>query len=106
MGNDIAFHVVVIDIVEVTMYNGIMRTFGNVRHVFHFRNNLISLGTSEDNGLTYSSRGGNMKICKGSLVVNQGVKFFNNLYKLFGDIVAGGAFLFAPAIADEHSTHL
>jgi len=73
------------------MYDGIIRTFGSVRHVPDLKKNLISMGTLEDNGLHYSSRGGKMKICKGSLLMMRGEKLSNNLYKLMGDTISGGA---------------
>lgn len=65
-----------------------------LRHVPDIRKNLISLGTLEQNDFTYSSKGGKMKTCKGSLVVILGVKLFNNLYKLIRDIVASSAAIF------------
>ena len=91
MGNNAACKVIGVGTVKVKMHDGIIRTFGNVRHVPDLKKNLISMGTLEDNGLHYSSRGGNLKIYKGSLMVMQGVKLSNNLYKLMGDTISGGA---------------
>ena len=65
MGNDAAYKVVSIGTVKVKMYDGIICTFGNVRHVLTLKKNLISLGTLNANGYTYSSSGGKLKTCKG-----------------------------------------
>jgi len=45
MGNNVACKVVGFGTVKVKMYNDIIRTFGNVRHVPARKKNLISLGT-------------------------------------------------------------
>jgi len=87
MGNDDACKVVGIGMVKVKMYDGSIRTFGNVRHVPSPKKNLISLGNLDANSLTYSSSGGKLKIYKGSLVVMRGVMLPNKLYKLSGDTV-------------------
>jgi len=92
--------------VKVKMYDGIIRTFGNVRHVPALKKNLISLGTLNASGLTYSSSGGKIKICKGSLVIMRGEKLSNNLYKLMGDTISGGATISTPEISENDSAHL
>ena len=69
MGNNAACKVIGIGNVKVKMHDDIIHTFGSVRHVPDLKKNLIFMGTLEDNGLHYSSRGGKMKICKGSLLV-------------------------------------
>ena len=50
-------------------YDGIIHTFSNVLYVPPLKKNQISLGTLGANGHTYSSSGGKIKICKGSLVI-------------------------------------
>jgi len=106
MGNNVACKVIGIGTVKVKMYDGIIHTFGNVRHVPALKKNLISLGTLDALGLTYSSGGGKIKICKGSLVVMRGEKLSNNLYKLMGDTISGGAAIFTPEISEDDSAHL
>jgi len=85
-GNNAECKVIGFGTVKVKMYDIIIRTFVNVRHVPALKKNLISLGTLNARSLTYSSSGDKIKICKGSLVIMRGVKLFNNLYKLMGDI--------------------
>ena len=41
--------------VKVKMYDGIVMTLSNIRHVLDLMKNLISLGTLESNGLKYSA---------------------------------------------------
>src|SRR4051812_34435005 len=91
MGNNTLGKIIGIGNAKVKMHDGIIRTFGSVRHVSDLKKNLISMGTLEDNSLHYSSGGGKMKICKGSLVMMRGEKFSNNRYKLMGDAISGGA---------------
>ena len=86
MRNDAACKVVGISTMKVKMYDDIIRIFGNVRHVPSLKKNLITLGTLDANGYTYSSSGGKLKICKGYV---RGV-LPNNLYKLLGDTISGG----------------
>jgi len=106
MGNNVACKIIGIGTVKIKMYDGIIRTFGNVRHVPALKKNLISLGTLDALGLTYSSGGGKIKICKGSLVVMRGEKLPNNLYKLKGDTISGGAAISTPKSLDEDSAQL
>ena len=71
-------------------------TFSNVRHVWNLKKNLISLGTLDANGYTYSSSGGKFKICKDLMVIMRGEMLLNNLYKLLGDSISGGAAISTP----------
>jgi len=57
MGNDDACKVAGIGMVKVKMYDGINCTFSNMRHVPSLKKNLISLGTLDANGYTYSPSG-------------------------------------------------
>lgn len=72
MGNDDACKDVSVGTMKVKMYDDIVRIFSNVQHVPDLRKNLISLGIFEENSFIYLLREGNMKICKGTLVVIQG----------------------------------
>lgn len=100
MGNNAAYKVVGVSTVKVKIYDG------NVRHVPNLRKNLDFLGILEENGFTCSSREGNMKVCKGSLVVMRGEKLSNNLYNLIEDTVASGAVISTAEVADEDFTYL
>ena len=54
MGNNAACKVIGFGKVKIKMYDDIIRSFGNVRHVPSLKKNLISLGTLDASGLTYS----------------------------------------------------
>ncbi|XP_020270598.1 LOW QUALITY PROTEIN: AP-1 complex subunit mu-2-like [Asparagus officinalis] len=112
MGNNVACKVIGIGTVKVKMYDDIICTFGNVRHIPALKKNLISLGTLDASGLTYSSSGGKIKICKGLMVIMQGEKLPNNLYNLLRDTVSGEVVVSTTFKEDsmtnsgEDSTHL
>ena len=49
------------------MFDGVVRTLCDVRHVHDLRKNLISLGTLGCNGFSYKSTSGIMKVSKGAI---------------------------------------
>ena len=72
------------------MYDGIVRTLAEVRHVPDLKKNLISLGALDSDGCKFSAEGGVMKVVKGALVFMRGNRV-GNLYVLSGNTVTGGA---------------
>ena len=92
MGNDAACKIVGIGTLKVKMYNDIIRTFSNVRHVLSLKKNFISLGTLDANNYTYSSSEGSLKYSRGSMVVMREM-LLNNLYKLLKDTISSRASL-------------
>jgi hypothetical protein len=54
------------------MYDGIVRTLTDVRHIPNMSKNLISLGTLDDKGYKYSDGDEVLKVSKGSLIVLKG----------------------------------
>ena len=86
MGNDATCLIIGIDTVKIKMFDGIVRVLSNVRHVPDLRKNLISLGALDDLGYSYSSKGGIMKITKGTLMVMKGQKV-STLYRLIGNTI-------------------
>ena len=75
--------------IRIKMFDGVVRTLCNVRHVPKVENNLISLGTLDSNGYGYKSECGVMKVTKGAMVVMNGQKSSKNIYKLLESIVIG-----------------
>ncbi|TXG53494.1 hypothetical protein EZV62_022663 [Acer yangbiense] len=61
MGNNMSCKVVGIDTVRIKMFDGIIRTLFDVRHVLDLKKNLISLGTIDSQGYKYSSECGVMR---------------------------------------------
>ena len=54
------------------MFDGVVRTLGDVRHILDLKRNLISLSTLDSKGYKYTSEGGVLKISKGALAVMKG----------------------------------
>nr|GEW85876.1 retrovirus-related Pol polyprotein from transposon TNT 1-94 [Tanacetum cinerariifolium] len=82
--------VVGIGTVQIKMFDGMVRTLKDVRHVLELNKNLISLRTLDSIGCDYRGRGGVLKVSKGALVVMKGKKT-NGLYLLKGSTITGVA---------------
>ena len=72
------------------MFDGVMRTLSNVKHVPKLRKSLISLGALDNLGYDFSTNNNIMKINKGGLVAMKGKKV-KNLYTLIGKTILGEA---------------
>ena len=51
MGNNATFKVVGVGSIQMKMFDGMVRTLSDVRHVLGLKKNLISLGTLDKNGV-------------------------------------------------------
>ena len=91
MGNNNSCKTVGIGSVRIKMFDGIVRTLKDVRHVPDLRKNLISLGVLESKGCKIIAEGGALKVVSGSLVVMKGIRQNNCLYNLVGSTVTGDA---------------
>ncbi|KAK2971427.1 hypothetical protein RJ640_025377 [Escallonia rubra] len=76
--------------IRIKMFDGIVRTLGDVRYIPDLKKNLISLGTLDFIDCSISIKCGVMKVSKGAMVIMKGLKT-ENLYKLIGDTVIGRA---------------
>ncbi|KAK4589439.1 hypothetical protein RGQ29_020135 [Quercus rubra] len=83
MGNNMICKVLGTGIVRIKMYDGVVRTLSNVRHMPDLRKNILSLGIFNSQGYKYTSEGGVLRISKGGLVFIKG-KLVNSLYMLQG----------------------
>ena len=72
MSNDATCPVIGIGTVKIKMFGGVVRVLSNAKHVPDLKKNLISLRVLEDLGYSYLSKGGIMKITKGTLMVMKG----------------------------------
>ena len=88
MGNEATCPIIGIGTVRIKMFDGVVGVISNVKHVPDTMKNLISLGVLDDLGYSYSSKGGIMKITKGSLIVMKGKKV-SMLNRLIGNTVIG-----------------
>jgi hypothetical protein len=64
------------------MFDGVVRTMTEVRHILLICRNLILLSTLDTKGYKYYAGDGVLKVTKGSLVVMEGDLKSANLYVL------------------------
>ena len=69
MGDYHALEIVGIGTIKIKMFNGTIRTIGEVRHVNGLKKNLLSLGQMDSHGYKTHVDNGIMKIVKGALVL-------------------------------------
>ena len=72
MGNDASCKVVGIGNIIINMFDGVVRTLCDVRHVLDLRKNLISLRTLDCSGFSYKSTSGVMKVSNSAMIVMKG----------------------------------
>ncbi|KAK2965970.1 hypothetical protein RJ640_018325 [Escallonia rubra] len=105
MGNDAVCEVMGIGTIKIKMFDGIVRTLGDVRYIPDLKKNLISLGTLDSIDCSISIKGGVMKVSKGAMVIMKGQKT-KNLYKLMGKTVIGGASVSTHAGSSNDNSEL
>jgi len=79
------------DNVKIKMHDGTMKTIGDVRHLSKLERNVVSFGRLDSHGYRCSTEGGVVKVSRGALIVMKGKLLHNNLYKLIGSAIQGGA---------------
>ena len=82
MGNDYALEITDIGTIKIKMFNGTIRTIGEVRHVNDLKKNILSLGQMDSHGYKIHVENGIMKIVKGELVLMKEEKIVANLFIL------------------------
>ena len=87
MGNDASCKVARIWNIIIKMFDGVVKTLCDVRHVPDLRKYLISLRNLDCNGFSYKSTSGVMKVSKGVMTMMKGHKLVGNIYKLLGTTV-------------------
>ena len=95
MGNGSASRVVGIGTVKMKMFDGVVRTLANVRHVPRLRRGLISLGVLDTLGCDVFVKNGTMSAVRGASTLMKGEKV-KNLFMLIGEPVVGGAMKVEP----------
>ncbi|KAH9679836.1 hypothetical protein KPL71_026295 [Citrus sinensis] len=85
MGNDHALEIAGIGTIKIKMFDGIIRTIGEVRHVNGLKKNLLSLGQMDSHGYKTHVENGIMKIVKGTLVLMKAEKIGANLFMFKGE---------------------
>ena len=105
MGNNASCKVAGIGTVKIKMFDGVVRTLSDVRHIPDLKRNLISLSTLDAKGYKYTGEGGVLKISKGALVSMKGTRQAGKLYVLHGSTVVGDAGV-ASSLSDADVTKL
>ena len=81
MGNNASCMVAGIGTVRIKMFDRVVLTLGDIRHVPDLKRNLTFLSTLNTKGCKYTCEGGVLKISEGALVVMK-VKGFRGWQKL------------------------
>ena len=89
MGNNASCRVAGIGTVCTKMFDGVVRTLGDIRYIPDLNRNLLSLNTLDSKGYEYTSEGGVLKISKGALVVLKSHQKIVMLYVLQGSTIIG-----------------
>ncbi|KAG8503063.1 hypothetical protein CXB51_000814 [Gossypium anomalum] len=106
MGNSASCKITGVGTIKVKMFDGVVRTLSDVRHVPELKRNLISLSTFDSKGYRYTTKSGVLKISKGSLVVMKGQRKIANLYVLQGSTVTGDAAVTSSFLSDDDITKI
>ena len=106
MGNNASCKVAGIGIVRIKMFDGVIPTLGDLRHVPDLKRNLISPITLDAKGYEYTSEGGVKKISKGALVVMKDHQKTAMFYVLQGSIVTGDAAIASHLLSKDDITKL
>ena len=84
MGNGFTSRVVGIGTVKMKMFDGVMRTLANVRHVPRLRKWLISMGVLDTLGCDVCVKNDTMSVVRGALILMKGEKVKNFFYVDWG----------------------
>ncbi|KAG8478499.1 hypothetical protein CXB51_028393 [Gossypium anomalum] len=106
MGNNASCKITGVGTIKVKMFDGVVRTLSDVRHVPELKRNLISLSTLDSKGYRYTAESGVLKISKGSLVVMKGQRKIAKLYVLQVSTVTGDATVASSSLSDDDITKL
>ena len=106
LGNNASCKVAGIGTVRIKMFNGVVRTLGDVRYVPDLKRNLISLSTLDAKWYKYTGEGGVLKISKGALVMMKGHQKRIMLYVLQGSTVIGDAAVASLSLLEDDISKL
>ncbi|KAG8482894.1 hypothetical protein CXB51_024220 [Gossypium anomalum] len=106
MGNNASCKIIGVGTIKVKMFDGVVKTFSDVRHVPELKRNLISLSTIDSKRYIYTAENGVLKISKGSLVVMKGQRKTAKLYVMQGSTVTGDAAVASSSLSDDDITKL
>ena len=73
--------------IKIRIYDGVVQTLCNVKHVPEIKKNLISLGTLHANGFGYKTEKDCIRVSKDASTVMKGKSNARNIYRLMGNTV-------------------
>ncbi|KAG8491535.1 hypothetical protein CXB51_014880 [Gossypium anomalum] len=106
MGNNASCKISGVGTIKVKMFDGVVRTLSDVRHVPELKRNLISLSALDSKGYRYTAESGVLKISKGSFIVMKGRRKTAKLYVLQGSTVTGDVAVASSSLLDDDITKL
>ncbi|KAG8489614.1 hypothetical protein CXB51_017589 [Gossypium anomalum] len=106
MGNNASCKIAGVGTIKVKMFDGVVRTLSDVRHVPELKKNLISLSALDSKGYRYTAKSGVLNISKGPLVVMKGQRKTVKLYVLQGFNITGDAAVASSSLSDDDITKL
>ena len=108
LGDDYSCRIARIDTIQVWIFDEIVRTLTNVKHVPEFKKNLVSLDYLERIRCSFNShaRSGVLNIFKRAMVVMRGRRLENNLCRLKGSVVIGDSDMAIMAQDQQDLHHL
>ena len=98
LGDNHSCKIVGVGSVKIKMFDGVIRTLTDVRHVPELKKNLIYLGVLDACGHKFTGFDGTLKVSKGALVVMK-AQMTRNLYKMVGRMQVNGT----PLVSEENS---
>ncbi|KAG8478786.1 hypothetical protein CXB51_028618 [Gossypium anomalum] len=106
IGNNASCKIIGVGTIKVKMFDGVVRTLSDVRHVLELKRNLISLSTLDSKGYRYIVESGVLKIFKGFFIVMKGQRKTIKLYVLQGSTVTGDVAIASSSLSDDDITKL
>ncbi|KAG8490426.1 hypothetical protein CXB51_013710 [Gossypium anomalum] len=106
MGNNASCKIAGFRTIKVKLFDGVVKTLSDVRHVPELKRNLIFLSTLDSKGYRYTAENGVLKISKDSLVVMKGQRKTAKLYVLKGSTVTGDVAVVSSSLSDDDITKL
>ncbi|KAG8483146.1 hypothetical protein CXB51_022101 [Gossypium anomalum] len=106
MENNASCKIAGVGTIKVKMFDGVVRTLSDVRHVLELKINLISLSTLDSKEYRYTVESRVLEISKGSLIVMKGQRKTAKLYVLQGSSVTGDAVVISSSLSDDDITKL
>ena len=92
--------------VRIRMFDGVIRTFGNVRYVPGLRRNLLSLSSLEEKGYDFAGKDGILRVFRGKTTILKAYRKTSNLYFLDGQTVTGDAAVASKGSSDMDRSRL